>query len=83
MIKTKNQTTLITKMFRLKIAQKESEHEFEHSCHVPSHMMSTLSPQIFGDVLAPEVVCHSTTMYCQTLLFILNATLITQAKWHD
>ena len=25
----------------------ESEHESEHSCHDPSHMMTTLSPQIF------------------------------------
>ena len=36
----------------------ESEHESEHSCHDPSHMMSTLSPQIFGDLLVPEVVRH-------------------------
>ena len=36
----------------------ESEHESEHSCHDPSHMMSALSPQIFGDLLVPEVVRH-------------------------
>ena len=36
----------------------ESEHESEHSCHYPSHMMSTMSTQIFGDLLVPEVVSH-------------------------
>ena len=36
----------------------ESEHESEHSCHDPSHMMSTLSPQIFGTLSAPEVASH-------------------------
>ena len=30
----------------------ESEHGSEHSCHDPSHTMSPLSPQIFGDLLA-------------------------------
>ena len=34
----------------------ESEHESEHSSHDPSHMMSTLSPQNFIDLSAPEVV---------------------------
>ena len=34
----------------------ESEHESEHSCHDPSHMMSTLSPQIFGDLSVYEDV---------------------------
>ena len=38
--------------------QEESEHESEHSCRDPSHMMPTLSPQIFGDLLDPEVVSH-------------------------
>ena len=32
---------------------KESEPESEHSCHDPSHMMSTLSHQIFGDLSGP------------------------------
>ena len=36
----------------------ESKHESEHSCHDSSHMMSTLSPQFFGDLLVPEVVRH-------------------------
>ena len=36
----------------------ESEHESEHSCHDPSHMMSTLSPQNFGDLSTPEVASH-------------------------
>ena len=36
----------------------KSEHESGHSCHDPSHMISTLSPQIFGDLSAPEVVSH-------------------------
>ena len=44
MIKTKNMMTLIAKIF--KDIPEESEHEFEHSCHDPSHMMSTLCPQI-------------------------------------
>ena len=34
---------------------KESEHESEHSYHDQSHMMSTLSPQNFGYLSAPEV----------------------------
>ena len=36
----------------------ESEHESEVSCYDPSHMMSTWSPPIFGDLLAPEVMSH-------------------------
>ena len=52
-ITTKNQMTLLTKLYRWKIA-----HESEHSCHGPSHMTSTLSPQFFGDLSAPEVACH-------------------------
>ena len=28
----------------------ESEHESEHSCHDPSHMMSTLNPHFLGDI---------------------------------
>ena len=32
--------------------------ESEYSCHDPSHMMSTLSPKIFGDLLPLEVVSH-------------------------
>ena len=51
----------------------DSPEESEHSCHDPSHM-STLSPQIFGDLSAPEAVSHKTIMYCQTLLYILNVT---------
>ena len=43
MIATKNQMTLIAKMYRLKIAQK----------NLNIHVMSTLSPQIFGDLSAP------------------------------
>ena len=27
----------------------DNPEESEHSCHYPSHLMSTLSPQIFGD----------------------------------
>ena len=38
--------------------QVEDSPESEHSCHNPSHMMSTLSPPIFGDLSAPEVVSH-------------------------
>ena len=29
-----------------------------HSCHDPSYMMSTLSPQMFDDLSAPEVVSY-------------------------
>ena len=36
----------------------ESEHEYEHSYQDPSHIMSTLNPQIFGYLSAPEVVSH-------------------------
>ena len=36
----------------------ESKHESEHSCHDPLYIMSTLSPQNFGDLSAPEVVSH-------------------------
>ena len=50
-----------------------SPEESKDSCHDPLHMKSTLCSQIFGDLLAPEV------MYCQTLLFILKITWITQA----
>ena len=35
MIKTKNQMTLIAKMYRLKKSPEESEHESEQSCHDP------------------------------------------------
>ena len=42
MIKTKNQMTLITKVYiQVDDSSEESEHESEHSCHNPSHMMST------------------------------------------
>ena len=30
-----------------------SEHESAHSCHDPSHMMSTLIPQFFWRVINP------------------------------
>ena len=43
-------------------------------------MMSTLRPQMFGDLLAPEVVNHK---QYQTLLFILKVTLILKLKWHE
>ena len=36
----------------------EFEHESEHSCHDPKHVMSTLSPKILCDLSAPEVVCR-------------------------
>ena len=36
----------------------ESENESEDSCQDPPHMMSTLSPKFFGDLLTPEVVYH-------------------------
>ena len=41
----------------------ESEPESEHSCHDPSHIMSTLSHRIYGDLSAPEVVSHSTIRF--------------------
>ena len=41
-----------------------SSEESEHSCHVPSHMMLTLSPQIFGNLSAPEVVNYCTVRPC-------------------
>ena len=53
MIKTKNQMT-----YRQDVQVEDSPEESEHSCHDPSHMMSTLSPQIFSDLLATEVVNH-------------------------
>ena len=36
----------------------ESEHESEHSCYDALYIMSTLSPQNFGDLSPPEVVSH-------------------------
>ena len=36
----------------------DNPEESEHSCQNPSHMMSTLSPPIFGDLSTPEVVSH-------------------------
>ena len=65
---------------RQDVQVEDSPEESEHSCHDPSHMMSTLSPQISGALTVPEVVSHQTIMYCQTLLDILNVTLITQAE---
>ena len=44
MIKTKNQMTLIGQDVQVGDSPEESEHEPEHSCHDPLHMMSTLSP---------------------------------------
>ena len=60
MIKTKNQITLIAKMYkmyRLKRAQKNLNMNL-NKCHDPSHTMSTLCPQVFVDLSAPEVVSH-------------------------
>ena len=60
-------------------SSEEFENESEHSCHDPSYMMSTLFPQIFGDLSAPEVASHQTIMmYYLTLLLILR--LIPQAE---
>ena len=39
-------------------SQEESEDESKHSCHDKSYMMSTLTRQIFGDLLDTEVVRH-------------------------
>ena len=56
-MKTKNQMTLIAKMYRLKIPQKNRKKNL--NIHVViQHMMSTLSAQNFGDLSAPEVVSH-------------------------
>ena len=53
---------------RQDVQVEDSPEESEHSCHDPSHPMSTLSPQFFGghnieppnfnDLSAPEVVSH-------------------------
>ena len=40
------------------VQDEDSPEESEHSCHDPSHMMSTLSPKIVGDLSAPEVARH-------------------------
>ena len=69
MIKTKNQMTLMPRCTGQKFPE-DYEHEYEHSCNDPSHMMSTLSPQFLVISI----------MYCQTLLFILNLSLIDQAE---
>ena len=58
MIKTKNQMTLIAKIYR-------EVSESEHSCHDPSHTMSKLSSKNFGHFAVPKVV----TMYCQTVVY--------------
>ena len=52
MIKTKN------KMTQVEDSPEESEYESEHTCHDPSHTMSTLSPQFFCDISVPKVVSH-------------------------
>ena len=43
---------------RQDVQVEDSLEESEHSCHDPSHVMSTLCPQMFGDLSAPEVVSH-------------------------
>ena len=78
LIKTKNQMTLIAN--HVEDSPEEFEHESEHSCHDPSHVMSISSPKFLVISRAPEIVSNSTIMYWQTLLFILNVTLITQAE---
>ena len=78
MIKTKNQIILIQNV-QIEDSPEESEHESEHSCHEPSYMMSKLSPQISGDLSAPEVESLN-NIFCQNQLFILNETVITQAE---
>ena len=57
MIKTKNPMTNHQDV-QDEDGAEESELESEHSCHDPADMMSTLSPQIFYDLLAPELVSH-------------------------
>ena len=44
MIKTKNQ--MMTSDVQVEDGPEKSEHEYEHSCHDSSYMMSTLSPKI-------------------------------------
>ena len=54
MIKTKNQYDADCQDVQVG----DSPEESEHSYHDPSHVMSTLSPQIFGGHSAPEEVSH-------------------------
>ena len=43
---------------RQDVQVEDSLEESEHSYIDPSHMMSTLNPQIFGEISAHEVVSH-------------------------
>ena len=51
---------------RLKIPQK-----IEHSYHDPSHIMSTLRPQIFGDLSAPELAGSLNNNLLSELLLVV------------
>ena len=49
----KNPMILISKV---EDSPEEFEHDSEHSCHDPSHMMSVLSPLNFGESLNNNVL---------------------------
>ena len=68
MIKTKNQMTDCQD-----VQVEDSPEEFDTNLNIHE-------TQIFGDLSGPWNSQHSTIMYCQTLLFILNVPLITQAE---